>query len=441
MMKSFTIAKLCIRLLLRKGSIWGLSLGLVGLTALCFTSAKADGSITQELQIRTLYAYGIGYTFVNLAVIALACFTVRNQLDIRNIHQLSALPIQRSAIWLGQSMALFSFAVLLLVLLFSTLFTCSWFYQKSFPDADQAFAKEYFAQPTRVVKPEFLSDYDLIVKRVNESGGQLMANMPEEVWNAIHLQILTKEQRIDPNESKIYEIKLDEQPQSKICQFYFRPQLSVGRKIPFKVEILSDKKATPSHVVESSTMTLQKTYLDFPSNIIPADGHFFIRLTNKFSKSIAISRSSGVHCIYKDSSMLVNLIKALASQFIHLYISTILGMACGTALTFAVATFSSLVIFCLSISQGFFESIIQDLMFAYDPPFSQILMARLIEACLWITKGLRPPEVIEAIAQNNLIESQTLFIHWLPSTLIYGILLFILGAWILTKKELSKLEI
>ena len=441
MSKSFTVAKLCLKLLLRKGSIWGLALGLIGLTTLCFFSAKSDGSLNQELQIRLLYSYGIGYSFVNIAVIALACFSVRNQLDSRNIHQLSALPIKRSSIWIGQSMALFTMALSLLVLLFICLGTCTWLFKNSFPDTDQEKFATEFSQPMRVIPPNLLSDYDLIVQRVAESGGQLMPNMPQETWNAIHLTILTKEQRFEPKESKVFEFDLLEQPQSSHATLYFRPQASGSKPIPYKVELLSDKKAVASHTIENQTMHLQKTYVEIPSEKIPADGRFYIRLTNQFSKAISISRKSGIHVRYDSGTYISNILKAFGSQFAHLYIAVILGMMCGTALTFAVASFTAIVLFCLSISQGFFESIIKDLMFAYEPPLSQVLMARLLESCLWITRGLRPPPVIENLAQNKFIETNYLFFNWLPSSLVYGLLLSVVGIMILTKKELSKPEV
>ena len=115
-------------------------------------------------------------------------------------------------------------------------------------------------------------------------------------------------------------------------------------------------------------------------------------------------------------------------------------MACGIALTFAVAAFTSFGLFALSIAQTYFQNVAQDMLFMYEPPLSIVIVSKLIEALLFIVKGFQAPQVFEALAYNIYIEN-SIFLTWLFSVLVYGILVTLFASWIFKKKELSILEV
>jgi len=133
MNKNLTVARLSFKLLLRQGSLKGLPLIIIALCAFTFFSASNDsGILIDELKLKTLYSFSISYTFLSVAVIALTCFTIRRQIDSRNIYQLCSLPLSRFNIWLGQALALFTASLLLLVCLYATLLSSIYIFQKSF---------------------------------------------------------------------------------------------------------------------------------------------------------------------------------------------------------------------------------------------------------------------------------------------------------------------
>ncbi|WDE95948.1 hypothetical protein PQO03_09495 [Lentisphaera profundi] len=132
MKKALTVCKLCLRLLLRKGSNKGLALLIVAIALFSFFSTKHNGVLVEELKVRVLYSFSITYTFLSIAIIALTCFTIRRQIDSRNIHQLCSLPLSRINIWLGQAMALFIIAFFLLLTLYISIGGQATFIKKIF---------------------------------------------------------------------------------------------------------------------------------------------------------------------------------------------------------------------------------------------------------------------------------------------------------------------
>lgn len=440
MKKTLTVCKLCLRLLLRNGSIKGLVALIIAISLFAFFSTKHNGVLINELKVRVLYSFSITYTFLSIAVIAITCFTIRRQIDSRNIHQLCSLPLSRLNIWLGQALALFLIALSLLSTLYLSIIGASYFYQKDFSTEEKSALYEQAKTPVKEVKPEFLSDYDLIIKAVKERGGKLQAGMPPEIWNAIHLKVINEAQNIASQKSKIYEFNFGQRPNTEFFTFYFRPFFG-GKKANFQIDILPKANAPANFSIKDESSQARKTYLEIPSSAIPPNGQFFIKITNLHNGTVKIQRSNGIHCFYSSSSYKHNLLKAFLSHSLHLTVFILLGMTCGTALTFATATFTSFALFLISLSHMFFENIAKDMLFIYEPPMSTIIASKTIEILLWLAKGLQAPPVIENLAYHRLIENETLWGNWLPATIIYGILVSILGIYLFNKKELSILEV
>ncbi|WDE95949.1 hypothetical protein PQO03_09500 [Lentisphaera profundi] len=290
------------------------------------------------------------------------------------------------------------------------------------------------------MKPELLSDYDLITKKVSERGGKLQAGMPPEIWNAIHLKVISEEQNTPSQGSKTYEFNFGERPNSEFFIFYFRPFFG-GKKADFQIDILPDSNAPANYTLTDESSQARKTYLQIPSSAIPADGRFFVKLSNLHSGTVKIQRNNGIHCSYASSNFQSNIMKAYFSHNIHLAVFILLGMACGTALTFATATFTSFSLFLISLSNAFFENIAKDMLFMYEPPTSTIIASKTIETLLWIAKGLQAPPVIENLAYHRLIENNILWGTWLPATIIYALIISLFGIYLFNKKELSILEV
>ena len=440
MKNTLTVCRLCLRLLLRKGSIKGLAALIIAINLFSFFSTKHNGVLIDELKVRVLYSFSFTYTFLSIAVIALTCFTIRRQIDSRNIHQLCSLPLSRLNIWLGQALALFVIAFSLLLTLYLSTISATYFYQKDFSPEEKQALYESANSPIKEVKPEFLSDYDLIMKAVNERGGKLQAGMPPEIWNAIHLKVISKAQNIASQQSKTYEFNLGQRPADEFFTFYFRPFFS-GKKADFQIDIQPEKNTPANFSLKDTSSQARKTYLQIPSSAIPADGRFFVKLSNLHSGTVKIQRSNGIHCFYSNSNFQNNLLKAFFSHSLHLLVFIFLGMTCGTALTFATATFTSFALFLISLSHSFFENIAKDMLFVYEPPTSTLIASKTIETLLWIAKGLQAPPVIENMAYHRLIENSSLLGTWLPATLIYGFIISAIGIYLFNKKELSILEV
>ena len=97
-----TIAKLIILLNARKGTFWGVLLIIVGTSTFIFWASSGDNILINELQLRLQYSFTLSYSLLTLVIISLSCYTVRSQIDQRQIHMLTSFPISRKEIWLGK---------------------------------------------------------------------------------------------------------------------------------------------------------------------------------------------------------------------------------------------------------------------------------------------------------------------------------------------------
>ena len=58
---------------------------------------------------------------------------------------------------------------------------------------------------------------------------------------------------------------------------------------------------------------------------------------------------------------------------------------------------------------------------------------------LWLARGLQPPGVTGDASSAVSIPLGRLSSDWLPGILVYGVVIGIVGMWLLSRKELDKL--
>ena len=98
------------------------------------------------------------------------------------------------------------------------------------------------------------------------------------------------------------------------------------------------------------------------------------------------------------------------------------------------------VLFLMSSSQGLFDVVMEG--YSYMPvlDFWDKTGIFLLNSGMWITKGLQPPDIVASISSGLDVGLYELALNWLPSVVFYGFFAYILGIWMLSSKELDKVQ-
>ena len=437
----FNIAKMTILMTFRRGTLPAALIVIAVLSTVIFNIARSDGELSNELEIRLTYSYGMTYSILSLIIISLACFTIRSQLDAKNIHMLTSYPIQRKWIFLGQGIGVLFIGVLSLIVLVISLYANAAVLKGNYTDEQISEASDLIFNSRRKVIPYYPSKRDLTLTYAEKNSIDVKA-LNEIQWDVVYERALANEQIIEPGKSKSYIFSLGESPggEKEEVNFNFRFQQAEKRnKINGILEISSDNTAISyKQKIEAEQYQFQK--VSVPAKYIPADGNFTLAFTNTSDKSTILTRS-GLNCSYQSGSFGKNLIKALISQVFHLSVVTAVGLTAGLGLTFSVATFIVIMLYVMSIMEGVIAVVAEELQFVAVIDFWDKAVMSIMEISLWVTKGLQPPDVISNISSGILLENSYLFLEWLPSVFVYGFIAVIIGLRIFENKELDKIQV
>ena len=86
-----------------------------------------------------------------------------------------------------------------------------------------------------------------------------------------------------------------------------------------------------------------------------------------------------------------------------------------------------------------FTDVLRDLTWGHDISLLERAGVVMISSGLWLAKGLQPPGVADDASSAVSISLARLSSDWLPGILVYGVVIGILGMWLLSRKELDKL--
>ena len=439
MSHAFIVMRMTLRLIMRKGTLWGM-LAIIGvLSTLTFSMARSDGELVKELEIRLTYSYGLTYSLLSLIVIALACFTIRSQIDAKNIHLMSSLPINRKWVLLGQAFALIIIAFIGELVLLASLGANVWFFSRNYEESEIAAAKEKYLKTRRFVLPTYKNRKDLTIDYCKKYGIEL-EGMSEIEWEKNHRRALSEEQLIPAKSTKSWNFNLGEQPQQgEFLELVYRFQKAKRKEKVSGIFKMTSKDANSYFEQEIEAHQYSEGKISIPIGDIPPSGFFTISFENKGSSSVILTRM-GLKAGYIKGDLSGNLLKSLFCQMGHLSVAVVVGLCAGVGLTFSVASFLVMMLYLLSIGQGLFDVLIEDLKFSVAISAMDQLVIGIMEAGAWLTKGLQPPAVIDAISGGMNISWSYILTSWLPGAVVYGLGAFLLGSWMLSNKELDKVQ-
>lgn len=437
------ILKLTLLLSLRKGTFWGILVLISGISSLIFLVSSGDNILVNELKLRLQYSYAITYSLLTLVIISISCFSMRSELDGRQIHMLTSYPVSRKEIWIGKWLGIVSIAFVSELILFSSLALCCFFYSQTFPKEEIQNAGEYFQIikfESRPVQKSFKELTNERIKTLIAEKKMKFTDVDATVRDTIFSQLLREEQLVPPNGKKTWKFNLGQRP-------------IYGDTIDLKFKFYAESKRKPiqgtwmihapgkveAHETDFEVFPFTANTVSIPVSQIPDSGKFEVTLKGKNQRDIIVSKNSGLRIYYEDGSLQKNLLKALVFQLTHLGVTAAVGLTAGVALTFAVAAFISIVLYIMSVSSGIFEVIVQGMTNSYHLELADQIAIYVINSGLWLTKGLQPPAIIASLSSGISIPTNDLLLTWLPAVTIYGCVAAFLGIYLLTRKELDKI--
>lgn len=445
MRKILVIARLTFLLALRNGMVWG-TLGLTAGTAVfIFFASTGDNVLLNELKLRIHYSYALSYSLLTLIVISISCFTVRSQIDARQIHLLTALPISRRDIWIGKWLGLTLIAALAECVLIVVIFLSSSVYCRSYSAEEAKIAKDNFLFARYENKPVTVAIEEKISERIETLVREtdLARNeVNEKIWNSIEQQVRREHQLVPTNGGKSWHFKIKRAPRE-------------GEKVDLEFRFYAENRRTPiqgtwtlsapgkveAFTADFSALPYEFNTIRIPAEQIPASGEFDLRFNGKDNPEVIFGIKTGVRIYQTDVTLLVNIIKAFCAQLIHLSVTAAVGLTAGVAFTFSVASFFSIVLYLLSLSSGFFAGVANELTHRFSFDLMDRIGIGIINFGIWLTKGLDPPDIIASLSSGISIPIHQLLLQWGPGIFIYGVVVALLGICLLTRKELDKILI
>ena len=439
MRKALTITKMTLLINLRKGTLWAIAAVVAVFSTAAFYMAKSDGDLANELEIRITYSYGVTYSILSLMIIALACFTVRSQLDAKNLHLVTSMPLERKWIFTGQAFALIIISLISELVLLSTVFVNSWFFSKGFSAEEKQVVYEKYFNTRREVKPFYQSKRQVALEYAKEKEIDV-ADLDPTAWYELYHDALRKETLVSPGASRIWKFNLNDIPyEGETVNLLYKFQRGNKRDAVQGVFELTSPGYNVYFKQEIEAQQYAQGKVEIPIGYIPDNGYFEVKFTNTGKSSVVVSRS-GLIFSYKKGSLWENINKCFLSQTFHLAVSALVGLCAGIGLTFSVATFMVIMLYLIATGHPVFQLVMKDYEFTNNPSFMDGVINNVMGVAIWLTKGLRSPDLAGNISAGLNIGWDYLLLNWLPAVAVYGILAFILGSVMLANKELDKVQ-
>ncbi len=437
-----TTAKITILVCIRNGTFFGILTLIAGISSFIFAISTSDNTILNELQLRIQYSYTLTYSLLTLIIISLSCFTIRSQIDGRQIHMLTSFPIRRRDIWLGKWLGLAVIALVSELILVLSIATCAHFYTRTFKAEDVSSAQEFYKKINCEVRPDIPDFNALTSERISTLINEQKLDpemIDKEVWKKNYEILRRSEQLIKPNGEKTWSFDLKNKPKKgEFVDFRFRMYAEKRRNLIRGTWLLSAEGKVESFKQNFECYPYSFTTIRIPVSQIPDSGKFQLTLNGQNDSDIIINFNNDLALFYEDGSIIFNLIKIISAHFIHMSVTVAVGLTAGVAFSFPAASFLSITLYFLSASSGYFSSIITDLLEGYHISISDKISAGLISSALWLAKGLQAPDAISKLSSGISIPISDLLIHWLPAISVYGFVTCLLGICILTRKELDR---
>ncbi len=347
---------------------------LVVLLPIMGLTMTGDGTLKGRLQ--TFISYGLSLTSLLLCLltIAVAVYSLTNDIKQRQIYTVITKPVRRFQLLLGKLLGVILLDVVLL-LLFAALIYAITVYTPKFLNPSQAeltsLKNEFFTAragltPDQVdVTQEVLDSYNKLER--NGQLNQLFSHLSrDEILARLtsHKQLekraapvghellweFNNVKPLDPNESLFIRFKYDVSVNPPDLQVFSRWLVGDDRQVRYGTKI-----QTPIYTFDRKDLIRTFYEIEVPADAVAEDGYLAVAFLNvPLNNTVVIfPPKDGLEVLYKADSFTANFLRAVLLILFRLIFLACLGILASTFLSFPVAILLCLAVFFTANFSGF----------------------------------------------------------------------------------------
>lgn len=448
MKKTAAVCLNVLLLLFRSRTAPGIILLMSALSVFIFLFARSDGELVNELRIRLRYALHFSYGLLSLAVMYLACVSLRKEIDNRQFHNISSAPVHRAQIWLGKYFAVIIFGVLAFAVNSAVLAACAWIYIVRQPAGlPFKYLHENFLRSYYECSPEMTPINDRVDREFKRLQAQNLipaGTSDVQMKNELQDKFRQEAQLVEPGGSRTWTFKWNPDTASRYSgevtlrfKFYAeqkRRQVSGSFKI-------ASPDASGEWKTEFTGFPYAFHKLRVPLSKLPSSRTLQLSFQGNDTPYLIFPVNNGVALLYDNGGIFKNYLFLLLFSFLNICVLAALGLCFASMFTYSVSVFVTLTVYLTGMSADFFSSVMRELTYGGHEgeqlPFH--FLSGFIRLGIWLTKGIKLPDVVGMFTEGRAIPMFELLASWGPGMAAYTAAVIAAGIYVLTKKEIDKL--
>jgi hypothetical protein len=477
MSRIWAIVRLTIAESLRTRVAIAFMLLLGGVMTLLYCTASGDGTVSGKIQMFLSYSMGLTHFLLALLVTFLACRTLDQDIKTMRIDSVITKPLARWQLLLGRWLGIMILAMgLLAISMGITYGVVKYFATTAENESEDQFkiqnqilvSRQGYVPPN----PDVEKDVEDRFNQLQRSGEMPQDKAPSEIRKMIRMELINRTRTVDPGKMGVWKFTGLKQPAQGdvIATLRFKYEPSITTNIDQNQQLHSNtilgqwiigrRELPPDKVFEWHAEKPYRTLheIHIPVNAIEDDGTMTITFRNVDPRGVAVHfpTADGIELLIREGSFEPNFIRAaIASGFSILFVAT-LAIACGTFLSFPIASLVTLSVFFVGLGGNFlFEAVgLQYVIMPDDDLFTLVQkmigfvltganpiekFERLITVCsLAVVPRLEISEITSQVGDGRIVAWNYILQTFFSLVVIKCGILSLFAAWVFHRREIGK---
>jgi len=414
-----------------------------------------DGTLLGKLQTFTSYSLALISFLLSILTIAIAAFTLSNDLKRKYIFMILTKPIRRAELIAGKLLGIVMLNVLLLSIFGFIVYALTmviWNYS-DVPAEQRARVKAEFFTSRMGVKSSL--DAETLRKRADERYNELSAQgqIPEGMtYSSAIRELFGQEvmmaQKVDPGQKREWtfenlHVSEREDPNTMIfIRYKLQAVTTPADESVYGSWFIGDlrqlsqgkKMATPVYPFMRNDAIRTVHEFPVPADAVTADGFLQLAFINDAGLNQTTIIPEDIEVLYKTGGFVQNYVRAVLLIFVRLVFLAVLGVSLSTWLSFPVAILVCLAVFFAGLTNAFILDAIDGLASVMG-----LVYMLTVKPLLWLLPqfdGDYNPGVY-------IVEGRTLRWTFLAATagvtlMIKAMLMLMLGMFVFSRREVAK---
>ncbi len=434
---------------------------LAGVMVLLVSTASGDGTVAGKIQMFMSYSIGLTHFLLALLVTFLACRTLDQDIKTLRIDSLVTKPIARWQLLLGRWIGISILALSLMAISLAVTFGVVHFYAGKV----QAKTEDEFKIRNQVLvarqgyKPPMPDVADQVAKRYEQlrAEGSLPENKPpSEIQKALAEEFINRSRTVGPKQWGTWKITGLKPPQAGdvvyTLRFKYEPSSTTnvdqanqlhGNTIMGQWVI--GRKESPKVYVWQGEKPYRTIYeINVPVNAIEPDGSLTFSFVNIDPRNVSVHFpvADGMEVLVREGTFAPNFIRTgIITAMTILFVVT-LALACGTFLSFPIASLLTISVFFIGLSGNFLsEAVGFNYGFALTKNILEYIEKIGVFLSLMFVPVLDVGTYTSSLIDGRVVAWREVLRLFISLMVIKGGILALFGAFIFHRRELGKVVV